>query len=70
MQDTQNTKAAVKALVGGTKAGSGDAELRSMPLRDQLTLADLIQKDESIQKIAAWAGQLKQIAHKTEKQIQ
>ncbi|TMN20818.1 vWA domain-containing protein [Lentibacillus cibarius] len=67
MEDTQNTKESVKALVGGTKPGSGEAELRNMPLRDQLALADRIQKDKSIQKITEWAGRFKQIARKKQK---
>lgn len=67
MRKTQNAKEAVKSLVGGTKAGSADAELKKIPLRDQLEIADRISDDDQMKKIAEWVGRFKQIARKKQK---
>ncbi|GAB3051629.1 vWA domain-containing protein [Virgibacillus ainsalahensis] len=67
MQETQDTKENVMSLVGGTKAGSGDAELKRIPLRDQLALAEKLTDDVQIKKVAEWAGRFKQIARKKQK---
>ncbi|EGQ20097.1 hypothetical protein HMPREF9372_3640 [Sporosarcina newyorkensis 2681] len=40
MQDTKQTKDSLKSLLGGTSAGSGDTELKKIPLRDQISLAE------------------------------
>jgi acetyl/propionyl-CoA carboxylase alpha subunit len=38
MQETKQTKDSLKSLLGGTSAGSGDAELKKVHLRDQISL--------------------------------
>ena len=50
-----------------TSAGSGDAELKKIPLRDQLSLAEKIASDKKMKEIADWAGRFKQIARKKQK---
>ncbi|WP_067728856.1 VWA domain-containing protein [Oceanobacillus damuensis] len=67
MQDTQDTRESVKSLMGGTKAGSGEAELKKVPLRDQLKLADKMEEQKKMKEIADWAGRFKQIARKKQK---
>ncbi|MFC3041564.1 VWA domain-containing protein [Virgibacillus xinjiangensis] len=67
IQDTKDTKENLKSLMGGTKAGSGEAELKKMPLRDQLELADTLAMDTQMEEIADWAGRFKQIARKKQK---
>lgn len=67
IQETKNTKESVKALMGGTKAGSGEAELKKIPLRDQLKLADKISDNHKMKDVAEWAGRFKQIARKKQK---
>ncbi|MFC2946784.1 vWA domain-containing protein [Virgibacillus sediminis] len=67
IQDTKDTKENLKSLMGGTKAGSGDAELKKMPLRDQLELADTMAVNTQMKEIADWAGRFKQIARKKQK---
>ena len=61
-QETQQTKNDVKSLLGGTHAGSGEAELKKIPLRDQIQLAEKISNNEHLKSIAKWAGRFKQIA--------
>ncbi|MFC2947635.1 vWA domain-containing protein [Virgibacillus sediminis] len=67
IQDTKDTKENLKSLIGGTKAGSGEAELKKMPLRDQLELADNMAANAQMKEIAEWAGRFKQIARKKQK---
>ncbi|ALX47767.1 vWA domain-containing protein [Lentibacillus amyloliquefaciens] len=67
MQQTQDSKQNLKALVGGAKAGSGEGELKKVPLRDQLALAEQLTDDARMKQIAEWAGRFKQIARKKQK---
>jgi surface antigen len=46
MQETKQVKDGLKSLLGGTVAGSGDAELKKVPLRDQISLAEKIASDK------------------------
>ena len=39
MQETKQVKDGLKSLLGGTSAGSGDAELKKVPLRDQIFIS-------------------------------
>ena len=39
MQETRQVKDSLKSLLGGYSAGSGDAELKKVPLRDQLVIS-------------------------------
>ncbi|CAM3260464.1 VWA domain-containing protein [Filibacter tadaridae] len=67
MQETKQTKNRLKSLLGGTSAGSGDAELKKVPLRDQLKLAEKITSTTQMKEIADWAGRFKQIARRKQK---
>lgn len=55
------------SLLGGTNAGSGDAELKKVPLREQISLAEKIAHNAKMKQIAEWAGRFKQIARKKQK---
>ncbi len=65
--ETKEAKNDLKSLVGGIKQGSGDAELKKVPLRDQITLAEKMSSNKKIKEIAEWAGRFKQIARKKQK---
>jgi len=67
MRETKQTKDRLKSLLGGTSAGSGDAELKNVPLRDQISLAEKIASNKQMKEIADWAGRFKQIARKKQK---
>lgn len=67
MQETKQVKDGMKSLLGGTSAGSGDAELKKVPLRDQISLAEKIASTNQMKEIADWAGRFKQIARKKQK---
>lgn len=69
MQETKQVKDGLKSLLGGCSAGSGDAELKKVPLRDQLALAEKMASDKTMKEIAEWAGRFKQIARKKQKSI-
>jgi len=69
MQETKQVKDGLKSLLGGYSAGSGDAELKKVPLRDQLALAEKMASDKTMKEIAEWAGRFKQIARKKQKSI-
>lgn len=61
MEETVRVKENLVSLMGG-QAGTGDAELKKIPLRDQLAIAEKVALDPQMQKIAEWAGRFKQIA--------
>lgn len=61
------TKENLKSLVGGVKAGSGEAELKKVPLRDQLKLAEHLTHDRRLKEIAEWAGRMKLIAQRKQR---
>lgn len=67
MQETKQVKDGLKSLLGGTGAGNGDAELKKVPLGDQIALAEKISSDKKMKEIAEWAGRFKQIARKKQK---
>ncbi|MET3656376.1 VWA domain-containing protein [Sporosarcina psychrophila] len=69
IQETKQMKEGLKSLLGGCSAGSGDAELKKVPLRDQLLLAEKMAADKTMKEIAEWAGRFKQIARKKQKSI-
>jgi len=69
MQETKQVKDGLKSLLGGYGSGSGDAELKKVPLRDQLVLAEKMAADKTMKEIAEWAGRFKQIARKKQKII-
>jgi uncharacterized protein with von Willebrand factor type A (vWA) domain len=61
------TKENLKSLLGGIEAGSGDAELKKVPLRDQMALAEKLSADPKLKEIAQWAGRLKLIARQKQR---
>lgn len=67
MEETKQVRESLKSLLGGTSAGSGDAELKKLPLRDQISLAEKIASTQHMKEIADWAGRFKQIARKKQK---
>lgn len=64
-EQTNQDKDNVKSLLGG--AGNGDAELKKLPLGEQLQLAHIMRENEKVRSIAEWAGKLKAIARKKQK---
>ena len=67
MQETKQVKEGLKSLLGGTRAGSGVAELKAVPLRDQISLAEKIASNTKMKEIADWAGRFLQIARKKQR---
>lgn len=67
MQETKQVKDSLKSLLGGYSAGNGDAELKKIPLRDQISLAEKIASNKKMKEIADWAGRFKQIARNKQK---
>ena len=66
-QETRQAKADLKSLMGGIGSGSGEADLKRVPLRDQISLAEKVATDKRLMEIADWAGQFKRIATKKQK---
>ncbi|GGA40964.1 VWA domain-containing protein [Psychrobacillus lasiicapitis] len=67
MQETKQVKEGLKSLLGGYSAGNADAELKKIPLRDQISLAEKIASNRKMKEIAEWAGRFKQIASNKQK---
>lgn len=67
LEMAKQTKENLKLLVSGLSAGSGEAELKKIPLRDQIALAEQLESNPKMKKIAEWAGKFKQIARKKQK---
>lgn len=66
-QEAAEAKENVKSLLGGIKAGSGDSELKKVPLKDQLLLAEKLSHDKKLKEIATWAGRMKVIANRKQR---
>ncbi|KHF29060.1 Protein ViaA [Paenibacillus sp. P1XP2] len=66
-QEAIEAKENVKSLLGGIKAGSGDSELKKVPLKDQLLLAEKLSHDKKLKEIAKWAGRMKVIANRKQR---
>lgn len=67
MQETQEIQEFMNYLAGGLQPGSGPAELKKVPLRDQIRLAELLSTNRKLKKIAMWAGMFKKIAMKKQR---
>lgn len=67
MRETLETKEALQSLVGGLQPGSGAAELKKVPLRDQIRLAEVLSANQKLKRIAMWAGRFKKIAMKKQR---
>lgn len=55
------------SIFGGLQAGSGDAELRKVPLREQIRFGEHLANNKKMKQIAEWAGRLKMIAQKKQR---
>ncbi|MCE3203410.1 vWA domain-containing protein [Paenibacillus sonchi] len=55
------------SIFGGLQAGSGDAELRKVPLREQIRFGESLANNKKMKQIAEWAGRLKMIAQKKQR---
>lgn len=66
-QEAIEAKENVKSLLGGMRAGSGDSELKKVPLKDQLILAERLSHDKKMKDIARWAGRMKVIANRKQR---
>ncbi|MGC8229317.1 vWA domain-containing protein [Pseudobacillus badius] len=62
---TKDVKENVDRLIGGP--GNREAELKKVPLRDQLLLAETLSNNRKLKDIAEWAGRMKTIARKKQK---
>lgn len=67
VDETKELKQELTNLVGGIQAGSGEAELQKVPLRDKIKLAELLSTNPKVKKVAEWAGRFKAIARKKQK---
>lgn len=67
LEGAKQTKENLKSLVSGLTPGSGEAELKKIPLRDQIALAEQLETNPKMREIAEWAGRFKQIAKKKQK---
>lgn len=64
MDEALHIKESLVSLMGGTVVGKGDAELKKVPLREKLKIAEKVATDLQMKQIAEWAGYFKQIAQK------
>jgi uncharacterized protein with von Willebrand factor type A (vWA) domain len=64
-QETMDVKDGVKSLLNGFQAGTG--ELKNVPLKDQITLAEKLSHNKKLQEIAKWAGRMKVIAQRKQR---
>ncbi|MHC8515433.1 vWA domain-containing protein [Sporosarcina sp. ITBMC105] len=64
MDEALHTKESLVSLMGGTGVGKGDAELKKVPLREKLMIAEKIATDLQMKNIAEWAGHFTRIALK------
>ena len=69
-QESKQVEDGLKSLLGGIGAGNADAELKKVPLRDKILLAEKIASTKKMKEIAEWAGRFKQIARKKQKSKQ
>ncbi|MFS0689913.1 VWA domain-containing protein [Sporosarcina sp. 179-K 8C2 HS] len=67
IQETKQVKDGLISLLGGIRSGRGDGDLKKVPLRDQISLAEKIASNKKMKEIAEWAGRFKQVARKKQK---
>lgn len=66
-QESKRVEGDLKSLLGGLNAGNFDAELKKVPLRDKILLAEKIASTKQMKEIADWAGRFKQTARRKQK---
>lgn len=67
VEESIKVKDSLISLMGGSTAGKGDAELKKVPLREQLAIADQVAMDPKMQEIAEWAGRFQEVAREKQK---
>ncbi|PID24787.1 VWA domain-containing protein [Sporosarcina sp. P7] len=67
VEESIKVKDSLISLIGGCSAGKGDAELKKVPLREQLAVADQLAMDPKMQEIAEWAGRFQEVAREKQK---
>lgn len=67
VKDTEETKKDMESLFGGVHAGRGQNDLKKMPLRDKIYLAEVLSKNRKVKEIARWAGKFTRIAQTKQK---
>ncbi|PID20436.1 hypothetical protein CSV61_14290 [Sporosarcina sp. P3] len=67
VEESIKVKDSLISLMGGSSAGKGDAELKKVPLREQLAVADQVAMDPKMQEIAEWAGRFQEVARQKQK---
>ncbi|QDX90966.1 VWA domain-containing protein (plasmid) [Brevibacillus laterosporus] len=67
INETHDLKNEVSSLFSGSQAGKQDSDLKTIPLKDQLLLAELLKKNKKLRDIALWAGRFKSIARKKQR---
>ncbi|MFC5602226.1 VWA domain-containing protein [Sporosarcina koreensis] len=65
--EAKHVKEGLISLLGGLSAGNAEAELKKVPLRDKIRLAEKIASTKKMKEIADWAGRFKQIARSKQK---
>jgi uncharacterized protein with von Willebrand factor type A (vWA) domain len=67
-KETQQSKDDLQNLLsGGTGASGGEGEMKKIPLREQISLAETLRNNKQMKEIAEWAGKFKSIARKKQK---
>ncbi|WP_040225715.1 VWA domain-containing protein [Bhargavaea cecembensis] len=66
-EEARQAEEGVKSMLGGLDAGKAEAELKKVPLRDKILLAEKIATDRRMQEIADWAGRFKEAAVQKQK---
>lgn len=66
-EEVKQVEDSLKSLLGGIGAGNTAAELKKVPLRDKIALAEKIASTQKMKEIAEWAGHFKQTARKKQK---
>ncbi|WP_413409955.1 hypothetical protein [Paenibacillus amylolyticus] len=61
------TKENVNFMLGGIQAGSSDSELKKVPLKEQLFLAEKLSHNKNLKEIAKWTGRMKVIASRKQR---
>ncbi|SIT88055.1 VWA domain-containing protein [Edaphobacillus lindanitolerans] len=67
LREAREVGEGLKSLIGGMRAGDGDAEMKKVPLRDKLLLAEKMASMNQMKQIAEWAGRFKQAARKKQR---
>lgn len=67
IQQSKDAQSGLENLFNGIQPGSGDSELKKVPLREKIALAEKLKQNQKLNKIAEWAGRFKSIAQKKQK---